>query len=83
MPSCVLWAKNAIAFSSLTTYTIGMPILKLAKDDEARELAFELDYLAGLTTRERFQMMFAKSRQLAKLLKRDRGPRTTQITKRT
>ena len=56
-----------------------MHILKLAYDDEDRELAFELDYLAGLTTRERFEMMFAKSRQLEKLLKRDGRRRTTQI----
>jgi hypothetical protein len=33
-------------------------ILKLAADDPERELEFELAYLRGLTTQERFALMF-------------------------
>ncbi len=34
-----------------------MPVLKLEKDDENREIEFELSYLKSLTTRERFMLM--------------------------
>lgn len=64
-------------------YFMSMSVLKLTKHDEAKEFEFELDYLARLTTQERFQMMLAKSQQMAKLLKRNGRRRTTQITKRT
>jgi hypothetical protein len=42
------------------------PILKTALDeqDEERELEFELDYLATLTTQQRFEMMLRRSRDL-------------------
>ena len=43
------------------------PILKIGpgEDDEDRELAFELDYLVSLTTEQRFEMMFRRSRELS------------------
>ena len=60
-----------------------MPILKLREHDEEREIQFELDYLTSLTTRQRFEMMFAKTRELLSLLKRTDGHRTiTEIIKR-
>ncbi len=60
-----------------------MPILKLSKHDEEREIEFELDYLASLTIQQRFQMMFKKTEEMRKLLRRDGNRRTHQIIKRT
>ena len=60
-----------------------MPVLKLEKDNELQEIEFELDYLASLTTQQRFQMMLQKSRKMALLLKRSRRRGSTQVIKRT
>ena len=60
-----------------------MAILKLDKDDQHREIDFELDYLASLTTRQRFKMMIQKSREMVLLLKQNGHRKTTQIIKRT
>jgi hypothetical protein len=60
-----------------------MAVLKLKKDDELQEIKFELDYLASLTTRQRFQMMTQKSREMILLLKRNGNRKTTQVVKRT
>jgi hypothetical protein len=62
------------------------PILKLDKDDEDRELEFELDYQRTLTTQQRFDMMFRGSRLMAEALarheRRTHGPRRpTEIMK--
>jgi len=51
-----------------------MAVLKLERDNERREIEFELDYLASLTTQQRFQMMLQKSREMALLLKRELVP---------
>jgi hypothetical protein len=59
-----------------------MAVLKLTNSDEKKEIEFELDYLLSLTTRQRFELMFAKSRQMASLLKRDGRRKTTKIIKR-
>jgi hypothetical protein len=64
------------------------PILKLERDDEERELEFELAYQATLTTQQRFEMMFRQSRLMAEALARHEGRtdgprRPTEITKRT
>lgn len=60
-----------------------MAILKLKKHDEDKEIAFELDYLASLTTAQRFQMMFAKRDEMLSMLKRSNAYRTTpKIIKR-
>ena len=60
-----------------------MAVLKLGKDDEHREIKFELDYLASLTTRQRFQMMAQKSREMILLLKRNEHRKSTRVIKRT
>jgi hypothetical protein len=60
-----------------------MAILKTRVDDERAEIEFELDYLASLTTQQRFEMMLRKSREMAALRKRHGRRRTTQVTKRT
>ena len=46
-------------------------ILKLSKaeEDEERELEFELAFLRSLTTDQRFELMFARSRQMAESLR--------------
>jgi len=41
-------------------------VLKLAADDEEKELEFELDYLSSLTFEERLKMMREKSREMLK-----------------
>jgi len=60
-----------------------MAVLKLKKTNERQEIEFELDYLTSLTTRQRFQMMLQKSREMALLLKRNGCRRSTQVVKRT
>ena len=59
-----------------------MAILKLDKHDEEKEIEFELDYLTSLTTRQRFEMMFAKTQEILSLLKRNERRKTTEIIKR-
>jgi len=60
-----------------------MTVLKLKKANERQEIEFELDYLTSLTTRQRFQMMLNKSREMALLLKRNGRRRSAQVVKRT
>ena len=59
-----------------------MAILKLDKHDEDKEIEFELDYLASLTTSQRFELMFTKTREMLRLLKKDGRRTTTEIIKR-
>lgn len=60
-----------------------MAVLKLEKANERQEIGFELDYLTSLTTRQRFQMMLQKSREMLLLLKRNGRRKSTQVVKRT
>ncbi len=60
-----------------------MAILKLDKHNEAKEIEFELDYLASLTTQQRFELMFRKTQELLNLRNRRKPNRkTTEIIKR-
>jgi len=59
------------------------PILKLEEDDEERELEFELAYLLSLTTQERFELMFRKSREMAEQLLKHGHRKPVEIAKRT
>jgi len=60
-----------------------MAILKLDKHDEYKEIEFELDYLASLTTSQRFQLMFTKTKEMLSLLReRNEHRKTTEIIKR-
>ncbi len=59
-----------------------MAILKLDKHNEDKEIEFELDYLTSLTTSQRFEMMFRKTREMLRLLKKDGHRTTTEIIKR-
>jgi len=57
--------------------------LILDKDDPEKELEFELDFQASLTTRERFQMMFVRSAEVAEMMGRNGRRKSSQIVKRT
>jgi hypothetical protein len=58
-------------------------VLKLAADDEEKELGFELDYLSSLTFEERLKMMREKSREMLKQLIDHGHRRSFEIIKRT
>ena len=61
------------------------PVLKVAVDESAEELEleFELTYQRSLTTAERFEMMWAKSRLMAEELLRRGHRRPVEIAKRS
>jgi hypothetical protein len=60
-----------------------MAILKLDKHNEDKEIDFELDYLTSLTTKQRFQMMLAKTREMLSLRKKTNANRAVaEIIKR-
>ena len=59
------------------------PILKLSAHDGAKELEFELNYLLSLTTRQRFEMMFRKSREIRALMKSHGNRKAPKIIKRS
>jgi tRNA G37 N-methylase TrmD len=57
----------------------------LGDEDSAKDDSFStslLEYLAALTTQQRFEMTFGKSREMASLCKRQGSRRATQIIKR-
>jgi len=60
-----------------------MPVLKLEKDDENRELEFELSYLKSLTTKERFLLMQKKSDEMKKMLVKNGYGKSPEIVKRS
>jgi hypothetical protein len=58
-------------------------ILKLDRHDEDKEIEFELDYLTSLTTSQRFQMMFKKTREMLSLREKKNAHRAgTEVIKR-
>ena len=58
-----------------------MAVLKIEKDDENRQIEFELSYLKSLTNRECF--MLKKKSEEIKIMLRSRGYRkSTEIVKR-
>jgi hypothetical protein len=59
-----------------------MPVLKLEKDDENREIEFELRYLNSLTTKERFLIMEKKSDEIKKMMRKRGYRKSTEIVKR-
>ncbi len=60
-------------------------VLKLDADDDdtERELAFELVYLRSLTTQQRFDLMFRRSREIAEVLLRRGYRKPVEVVKRT
>ena len=59
------------------------PILKLNQHDPKKEIEFELRYLKSLSTRQRFEMMFKKTRELVRLLEKSGHRKPFEIIKRT
>ncbi len=57
-------------------------ILKTLRHDEEAEIEFELAYLRSLTTRQRFELMFQKSREMAAMLRPGKARGKTEIIKR-
>lgn len=57
--------------------------LAVEGDDPEKELEFELDFQATLTTSERFQRMIDSSRELRKMWTRYGHRKSTSILKRT
>jgi len=59
------------------------PVLKLQEHDEEKELEFELAYQRELTTQQRFELMFRKSREMKEMLL-DHGYREpSEVVKRS
>jgi hypothetical protein len=59
------------------------PILKITRNDEAQELEFEIAYQRTLTTQQRFELMFRKSREMAEMLLRHGHRKPFEIIKRS
>lgn len=60
-----------------------MPILKSDLNDEERELEFEIEYQLSLTTQQRFEMMFRRSREIAEMLVKNGHRKAFEIVKRS
>ena len=60
----------------------GNGLLLLKKDDEKREIEFELKYLLSLTVQERFQLMLKKSREMLALLEQNGHRKAAEVVKR-
>lgn len=58
------------------------PILKLDKHNEKKEILFELKYQLSLSTRQRFEMMLKKSKEIKDLLKKSGHRKPFGIIKR-
>ena len=59
------------------------PVLKLREHDEKKEILFELKYQLSLTTRQRFEMMMRKSKEIKDLLEKSGHRKPFEIIKRT
>ncbi len=57
-------------------------ILKVDRDDPARELGFELDWLLSVTTAERYELMLRRSIDAVQQMIRNRYLQPTQTVKR-
>ena len=61
----------------------GASILKLKKHNTNKEIEFELRYLNSLSVKERFEMMFNKTKEMLDLLGKHENRRSSKIIKRT
>ena len=59
------------------------PVLKLNKHNERKEIEFELKYLKSLSVKERFELMFKKTKEMVDLLEKSGHRRPSEIIKRT
>jgi len=58
-------------------------ILKLSRHNSKKEIEFELRFLMSLSIKERFEMMFKKTKEMIKLLDRSGNRRPFGVIKRT
>jgi len=58
-------------------------ILKLNRHNTKKEIEFELRFLKSLSVRERFEMMFKKTKEILSLLEKSGHRRPFEIIKRT
>lgn len=58
-------------------------ILKLNRHNERKEIEFELKYLKSLSVKQRFEMLFRKTKEMINLLEKSGHRRSFKIIKRT
>lgn len=58
-------------------------ILKLRQDNTKQEREFELKFLKSLSVRQRFEMMFKKTKEMINLLEKSGHRRPFEVIKRT
>jgi hypothetical protein len=58
-------------------------ILKINRHNQKKEIEFELRYLKSLSIKERFEMMFKKTKEIVSLLEKNGHRRPFEIIKRT
>jgi hypothetical protein len=58
-------------------------ILKLNRHNSTKEIEFELRFLKSLSVRQRFELMFKKTKEMINLLERSGHRRPFEIIKRT
>lgn len=59
-----------------------LSVLKLSKHNPEKEIEFELKYLLSLSVKERFEMMFTKTKEIIDLLNKSGHRRPFKIIKR-
>lgn len=59
------------------------PVLKIRRHNEVKEMLFELGYQMSLTLRERFDLMFRKTKEIKDLLEKSGHRKPFEIIKRT
>jgi hypothetical protein len=59
-----------------------MPILKLKRHNQRKEIEFELKFLKSLSLKERFNLMLKKSREMLDLLVKSGHRRPSEVIKR-
>lgn len=58
-------------------------VLKLNNHNPKKEIEFELEFLKSLSVKERFDLMFKKTKEMLELLRKSGHRRPSQIIKRT
>ncbi len=58
-------------------------ILKLQRHNTKKEIEFELKFLKSLSIKERFAMMFKKTKEMVNLLEKSGYRRPFEVIKRT
>lgn len=59
-----------------------MAVLKLKRHNAKKEMDFEIKYLKSLSIKQRFVLMFQKSKEMIKLLEKSGHRKSFEIIKR-